>query len=441
MRRLLIHNGVIYQTIGYQLYDENKEYIKSPYLMTEEVDNKLLVYNTLTYELIYLTEEEYTTEKKYLVEHWFLLEKDSDPYSICKMLKQIYRQMRKRKKIDRISTYLILPTTKCNARCSYCYEKDGNKRDMTEDTAKDVINFIKQTRSDKIKLSWFGGEPLYNGKIINFITRQLRENNITYTSSMISNGLLFDKYNIDTIKYLWNLKSVQITLDGTEETYNNTKRCTDKDIENPFEKVLDNIEYLVSNDIQVNIRMNVSETNIEDLKELAKILEKRFSQYSNHFSVYSHPLFDEGNTRAAAAQEKISKGFLEIQQLLIELGLSKKYNLSNIHMCTNCMADSLHTVTINPDGGLGLCEHYYDDVIIGNINSLNFNNDIIHEWQRPLEKEECKTCVLYPRCTKISHCPAGGCTQDSKADLDLQIRTSMKDLYRRIRKDETRENN
>jgi sulfatase maturation enzyme AslB (radical SAM superfamily) len=41
---------------------------------------------------------------------------------------------------------------------------------------------------------------------------------------MISNGILFNEKNIVKARELWHLKNVQITLDGTESSYEQIKQ-------------------------------------------------------------------------------------------------------------------------------------------------------------------------------------------------------------------------
>ena len=74
-----------------------------------------------------------------------------------------------------------------------------------------------------------------------------------------------------------NLSNVQITLDGTEETYNKTKRFIYKDDPSPFKTVIYNIHNLLFNNISVTIRLNVDNNNADDIEKLLYYLfrEKR----------------------------------------------------------------------------------------------------------------------------------------------------------------------
>ena len=103
--------------------------------------------------------------------------------------------------LERTLQLILLVHEDCNFRCTYCYEK-FEKRAMSLETANDIIKYInneiKNNRSkyDKIQLSWFGGEPLLNLKIIEYISSSVieiaRKNKIEYSADMTTNGYLLN---------------------------------------------------------------------------------------------------------------------------------------------------------------------------------------------------------------------------------------------------------
>ena len=110
---------------------------------------------------------------------------------------------------------------------------------------------------------------------------------------MISNGYLMDAKLAKKAFNEWHLSNIQITLDGTEEVYNKTKRYIYKDDPNPFKTVINNIHELLKNNILVSIRLNCGTHNIEDLKNLILYLREEFKDVNKGLSVYVHELFDE----------------------------------------------------------------------------------------------------------------------------------------------------
>jgi len=423
MKRLLKFKDEIYNTIGLQKYDSDKMYKISPYLIIEKIDENILMYNLLTYEMLQLTNEDLEINKKFLIKHWFFIDENVEPYSMCSTFKKIYRQLYKRKTFGKITDYTILTTTNCNARCSYCYEKGCKKYDMAHQTAMDIGAWINKTSYNNIKMHWFGGEPLYNGDAITTICQYLTGKNKLYSSSMISNGYLFHKYPLDIIKKVWKLENVQITLDGTKNNYNMIKNYVNAS-SNPFDQVIDNIEYLLSNQIRVSIRLNLSKWNIDDMYKLIDYLKNKFSGYNN-LTLYSHPLFND-------EQKADTLDYINIQKYLKENYIANFRDLTSFHLFNQCFADNMHSVVINPIGKLTLCEHYSDEEIIGDIYSDTLDIDKIMDWQEIYEISMCKTCSLFPQCAKIKKCPVGECTDDWRNNLEFQIRESMKNVYRRL---------
>ena len=268
------------------------------YLLHTQVDEGLLLHNVVTAETVLLNEEEkalfeglptkYSTSMNELIDHHFVV---ADEFKEDKSVIQLRALLRKLNPSKRVTGFTILPTTECNARCYYCFESSHKRCTLTEEMCTDVVEYISdKCKNEPIEISWFGGEPLVGNKQISQICSELKERGISYKSSMVSNAYLFDEALIQKAKNDWNLNSVQITLDGTEEVYNRTKAYVyPKD--NPFKRVLRNIELLLDNGIAVNIRLNVTDKNYRDLEELIELLSDRFNG-RNGFSCYSHAVYE-----------------------------------------------------------------------------------------------------------------------------------------------------
>ena len=91
-------------------------------------------------------------------------------------------------------------------------------------------------------------------------------------------------------------------MDGTEEVYNKVKDYVYKNVSSPFVRVLNNIENALKAGIQISIRLNMGEHNIEDLHELSKLLVKKFNKYENCY-IYVIKLFEDPNVDVEADVE------------------------------------------------------------------------------------------------------------------------------------------
>ena len=113
--------------------DEN--YHPSSFVISREVLDGLLLFQTLTCEMVLVRKgREESSEDEYLREHLFVVPQSLDE----KKLADQYRTLRKMVDMDDgegiISSYTIMTTTDCNARCFYCYEKGRSRIPMSEKT-------------------------------------------------------------------------------------------------------------------------------------------------------------------------------------------------------------------------------------------------------------------------------------------------------------------
>ena len=96
-----------------------------------------------------------------------------------------------------------------------------------------------------------------------------------------------------------------------------------------------------------------------------------------------------------------------------------------------CMADTPSSVLINPDGGLGKCEHAIFEHLIGHIDSAEQNAQEVKFWNRPLYKVNCIDCVYFPSCAIPMTCETDVCCIPIQLELkDKQNKLLMKNHYK-----------
>ena len=379
------------------------------YVLSRKVEDGVLIFHTLTRELLLLSPEEYAEPDAVpeLREKWFRVPQALDDRKYADQVRFVRKTVRK--KPEYITNYTIFTTTDCNARCFYCYEMGRSRIPMTEETAHRAAAYIaNHCGGKKVKLKWFGGEPLFNKQVIDIICGDLAEYGIEYTSKMVSNGYLFDAETVHKAVNLWKLDWVQITLDGTEEIYNRSKAFIYKDGQSPYQIVLANIGGLLEAGVRVRIRMNLDKHNAENLFDLTDELKMRFADKKG-LSAYSHVLFDFSGSKKRARPEEEHRRVYEKQRQLSErlgsYGLDGYKGLRKDIPVNMCMADSGNSLTILPNGELGLCEHYSEDNFLGHIDREGLDAQMLasfrEEWA-PIEA--CKTCFFYPECIRLKKC-------------------------------------
>ena len=201
--------------------------------------------------------------------------------------------------------FLVVPSYACNLHCIYCYEQTYMIKGTTNiDSIKMVdIQFDKIDKimkvyednygrtNDDIRITIMGGEPLLkcNLKTVEYIFEQAKKRN--YTIDIVSNGVDLNYY-IDLFnKYKNTLDHIQITVDGVKEIHD--KRRIFHDGRGSFDLIMENIKLAIKNNILIILRVNVDDTNINELPDLANVLVKEFNN-SEKLKPYLYLLQDGG---------------------------------------------------------------------------------------------------------------------------------------------------
>lgn len=389
------------------------------YVFRVDHESKVLLHNIVTGQLVVLDQEEakildvlpaqYTSQMKQLVDDHFLVSYQFDEYQQVSGLRTVLRKLDALQRNSGITTYTILPTTACNARCYYCFEHGTKIVTMSEQTANDTVDYIVSHcgTERKVFITWFGGEPTVAANRISQISEGLRKNNIHYQSEMTSNGYLFDQEMVSQAKTLWNLRRIQICVDGTEKNYNETKLYVNAS-ENPYQRVMRNIQLLLDAKIAVGLRMNFDIGNYTDFEDLVKEVKERFQgNRLLHLSV--HPIIGEhagkngivlhGND--AWFEDKI----VELNQIGEEADLiQRKAELPHLQHKL-CLAASDYAITITADGSLARCpEQFDDDQITGNLKEGQSNIALVQSWKKLADWKRCRNCIFSPTCVLVKNC-------------------------------------
>ena len=426
--------------VGLQAKKEDTPYRLMHYVVQQEVEEGVLLYNTLTCAMALVTHEEAKnlTAVEGLIEHRFLVPVDHDDKKFCKIVKFGAKAMQKRPK--GIRSYTIVTTTGCNARCAYCFEQGVKPVHMTMETAEKVAQYIISHRGEheEVKIRWFGGEPLYNFKVMDLICTRLKENGIKYYSNIITNGYLFSDRLVEKARHLWNIKKVQVTLDGTEENYNRIKAYIHTNGANPYQRVMESIKRLLEAKIPtVNIRLNLDYDNLVDIRALTKECGDRFNGYDN-FYIYFSLLYEyKENEKKALQRKAVFDEKAKLETMVQDMGLKRaiSYDKKEGIILNQCMVDSGDAIMIVPDGHLGLCEHYLDSHFIGHIDSDDWDQEEV-KWSREYWEEipECDTCPLYPRCYRLKICSnLNVCFKEAREGTIASIRYKMLRDYQELK--------
>ncbi|HAJ97106.1 MAG TPA: hypothetical protein DCO72_05165 [Ruminococcus sp.] len=428
----------IVQLIAQKNIDTSAKYRLSDFVYDYSENDVFLIQHTMSGQVIRLTEQEWNVlhsiqfpvEENFisenglelLVRNRYLVENDYNEQKKYLSVVELLRMMDGKKGLK---TYTILPTTGCNARCTYCYEANFIPKNMTKETADKVVEYILRTKwEDKIKLHWFGGEPLVGHQIISYICQSLAEKGVEFESTMISNAALLTEKMADEAKNLWHLKRIQVSLDGERNDYEARKCYVNPKIHH-YDRVMQSIHLLADRGIKVNLRCNYDWENLPRLKQFLDEIKAEFDNIEN-ISIYFSTLYQERKKENCI--ELIQKKF-ELMDYCREIGITstdRKRGNSKYQMRLNlCMADSMNrSILIDPEGKFFDCEHLPRDSY-GNVTD-GIDETYFQELARPHKiADECSHCHFLPICTPFYRkgCPGwfAKCRENRQLSADYAL--------------------
>ena len=122
-------------------------------------------------------------------------------------------------------TLMLILTENCNLNCVYCYEHNKTIKDMSFETAKNIIDqeFVDIEEYEHGEIELFGGEPFLNFSLIkniyDYTMEKYGENNdIVFATT--TNGTLVHGEIQEWLYKRRNNFIVTLSLDGTPEMQN-----------------------------------------------------------------------------------------------------------------------------------------------------------------------------------------------------------------------------
>ena len=416
------------------------------YVLRIDHDGKVLLHNVVTGQLVVLEQSEadmveklphkYVPAMEQLVTGHYLVPEDYNEHEQVVKLKNVLNRMliTEPPNPQIINNYTILPTTACNARCYYCFEKGVPFITMSEQTADNTVRFIVEHCGDekKVSIRWFGGEPTVAANRIDQICSGLSANDVIYSTNMTTNGYLFDEEMISRAKTLWHLKDLMITVDGTERNYNKIKSYVNPK-ENPYQRVLRNVGLFLNQGIKVALRMNFDLENADDFEDLIKEVNERF-QGDSLLQVYAFPIKGEYPDKSGkvnhASEAWFEEKLVDLNDKARRLGLfNRQRGLPSLNFYT-CHAGTPSSMVVTPEGKLGRCTGIFfrEDQIIGNVADGIADSDYYKPWIQFADPERCTKCLFFPDCVLIEKCP--GLDRCFKTETYRQYEEIIKHVFR-----------
>jgi uncharacterized protein len=339
----------------------------------------------------------------FMIEKGFFVEDDTDELL---RVKQLVESIDNNNQLYQLH---INPTMNCNFKCWYCYETHIKDSKMSEDIinavlahTRHVIDSNKELRN--FTLFWFGGEPLlYFERVLHpllkNIYQQLAENNIGFRCGITTNGLLVNE-NVIKIAKSYNLHSFQITLDGNREQHDKVRFI--KEGIGSYDKIVNNIKLLAFHNLNVYIRINVSEKTLVGLDDILNDFINVCEEDKKHISFSFHQVWQV----EVDLEDEITKYRNVFRQSGYKVGYGDIDSVRD-----SCYGDRRNHATINYNGDVFKCtardfSGSNREGTLTETGQIDWNNKYEERMNVKFKNKPCLSCSIMPICN-------GGCSQQA----------------------------
>lgn len=384
---------------------------KSIYNIVQKVnDTHYVVYNSLSATIRLLTSEQFSSFEsgKELSFYPFCTEVSVNEMECAQQERDFYINSKK----DYIR-FTILPTLKCNANCVFCFENIQKRNDMSQEDVKQTISYIKSEAINykKLRIHWFGGEPLVALPTIFRITNELyefcRNNHISYRACISTNLSLINDDNYKRIINDLHLDTVEFAFDGNETQHNTVKAYRDKSFD-AFNHNIHMLEPLLKKNISVSVRFNGTKSNFPDILGLANTLCERYGMYPNFhpYLAVIVPTSKYEDSPDLIHPEEYASYYIPFFRVLQKNGAGMEVYPLNRNK-NFCYGSNPNSIVIGSNGLLTKCiaSPSLPSLSIGTIRTGVQKNEAYDKWIYYSIKDECPFCTLFPLCL-------GGCIND-----------------------------
>jgi uncharacterized protein len=383
----------------------------SEFIFFLEKKGKVLCYSTIHDTIIAISSNAYNDfkskplnefEQKYpniykaFVENKLIIEDNYDELA----------ELRLRNKIEAFHNnsfdLTILPSMDCNLHCWYCFEDHVPNSRMNEDIQERIIKFVTNKVEDReinrLKVTYFGGEPLLDfneiayplGKALKSI---LDQHNLPFSCSFITNASLITDSMIEQLAELH--AGFQITLDGDKNRHDKI-RFHKYNHQGTYNHIIETIYKLTEKieDTFINIRINYDAKTLENIEE---VLSDLSGLDRKKVVIHFERVWQTQN---------ISNNF-ELKNI-IKLFLANEFNVSYLNWYLRgcaCKTDRYNQMAVNYDGKIFKCtgRKFTDDQSDG---ELDENGNVLWKpgkleqrlGKATFENNMCLKCKLLPIC-------------------------------------------
>lgn len=299
------------------------------------------------------------------------------------------------------ATFTIFVTTKCNLYCTYCYERDFHKAEMSADVAQKTVAFVKKKIEENglthIVVRFHGGEPLLNYEVIAYIMDAFADSLCKTSFFMTTNATLIRK---EMIPALAKFESLSVSIDGTAEEHN--KNRINMGGQGTFCEVCKSVDLLLRYIPNLTARMTITPDTYkrvyDNFKSIADLGIKNIDA-------------DLDFTSSRWTSEMLAEYLDELKKIAIYIRKREKegvyINSSLIRAAAvktkNTLCDGgKSSFSITPDGKIYPCMAvaFNEEFLLGTVET-GINNEKLLDKIKEIGNErnkQCEGCARYDYC-------------------------------------------
>jgi uncharacterized protein len=335
----------------------------------------------------------------------------------------------------------IMTTYQCNFKCVYCVE-EGVKDPiyMDEDIAGKTIRWVegklRETNTPYLRVDFYGGEPLLNVPILEYLARELSaltdRMGVSFEFTMTTNGVRLTPDIVDRL-VPYGFSGVKITVDGDREAHNARRPFIGG--QGSFDRIIENI-VAVAGKINVTLGCNIDAENARTIPHLLEILKARGLDKTLYYMIFT-PIERTLADTPVGYRRPQRQGLLQIEGLSnapappapnigvctyltddntasVMIGLKEQVLSHGFRTNLNieaglCTLKKLHSFILDPMGVIYKCPAHVGhpefavgriDGTIDNSRYAMFVDSVETVWH------QCSACEFAPTC-------AGGCPHEA----------------------------
>lgn len=311
----------------------------------------------------------------------------------------------------------VLTSYYCNFACGYCFEGTikEQKKFLSKEMAKEILFWVKnkamEIKPETIELVFYGGEPLMNIPILEFMAQEMHEwcKNTPwhFEFSMVTNGALATEDLIDRLNPL-GLKYIRVTVDGDKENHDKFRPFISG--KGTFDIIMNNVK-AVAHKTKVALLGNFNANSYGSIYRLMDYLEANGLKEQlimldfKPITERREPIASDAETKPTYAEDAQHwMKMLTLKQELIRRGFPTSKALDGNGVCHFKAGD--HQTIIDTDGVIYKCPAMVGqpDKAVGTVRDLRLN-ERYKDWVEAdmIEYQgKCQDCAYVPMC-------AGGC--------------------------------